>query len=259
MKRFLSEIEDLSWLPHWLRRYLTDYLQFIFRHFNLYAPVTSFLHDILIQTRQKQLVDLCSGSGGPLLQIRKDYFRKYGSVPSILLTDKYPNTVLNKLLAPGIMYNPDPVDAKSIPENLKGVRTMFSSLHHFSLPELAQILKDAVAKKQPVAFFDSGDKNIFFIIGIIIIHPILLILLTPFIKPFSFGRLIFTYIFPLVIIGAVWDGVVSIIHLHSFSSLKNLIDNHELNKFQWKIIKLKNKLGMSINSLIGIPLNTISK
>lgn len=252
MKRILSELEDMPWFPSFLRGYMTDYLQFLFSNFNLYAPVTTYLHDLLIQTRQKQLVDLCSGSGGPLLQIRKDYFSKYGSIPSIILTDKYPHAAITNHFAPGLFYNPEPVDAQNIPVTMKGVRTMFSSMHHFNKSELKSVLKDAVTKKQPVAFFDSGDKNAAFIIGIIILHPILLILLTPFIRPFRFKRLIFTYLIPLVIIGAIWDGIVSILHIHDEEDLRKVIDDKELSGFKWQVLQLNNRLGMKINGIIGM-------
>jgi hypothetical protein len=253
MSRLLSELEDKQWFPPLIRRYMTDYLQFLFSNFNLYSPVTEIIHDILIQTRQKQIVDLCSGSGGPLLKIRKDYFRRYGSIPGIVLTDKFHQFGNTNHFAPGITYYPESVNAMDIPITLTGVRTMFSSLHHFTTEELKLILSDAVNKKQPVAFFDSADKNLIFIIALIILHPLLLFIFTPFFKPFEFKRLLFTYLIPLVIIGSVWDGIVSILHLHSFKSLSKLIKESSLHGFDWKIIQIKNLVGMKINGVIGTP------
>lgn len=253
MSRLLCELEDKKWFPASIRRYMTDYLQFLFNKFNLYSPVTEIIHDLLIKTRQKQIVDLCSGSGGPLLRIRKDYFNRYGSIPGIVLTDKFHQFGKTNHFAPGIFYYPESVNAFDIPITLTGVRTMFSSLHHFTEVELKVILSDAVKKKQPVAFFDSADKNFVFIIAIIVLHPLLLFIFTPFFKPFDFKRLLFTYIIPLVIIGAVWDGIVSILHLHSSESLSGMIKDTSLQGFDWRIIQMKNSLGMKINGVIGLP------
>lgn len=253
MRRILSELEDKQWFPPLIRGYMTDYLQFLFSKFNLYSPVTEVIHDIINKTHQKQIVDLCAGSGGPLLKIRKDYFRRYGSIPSVILTDKFTHFGRLNQFAPGLSYYPDSVNAMNIPDTLAGVRTMFSSLHHFTIEELEVILEDAVKKKQPVAFFDSGNKNVFFALSLIIVHPLLLVLFTPFIKPFRYKRLIFTYLIPVVIAGAVWDGIVSIIHLHSSASLNLLVRKPSLKSYDWKVIQMRNNMGMKIFGISGTP------
>jgi hypothetical protein len=132
---------------------------------------------------------------------------------------------------------------------------MFSSLHHFSPPKIEKILLDAVRKNQPVAFFDGGNKGISIILAIVILHPIGILIFTPFIKPLSFRRLFFTYIIPLVVFFTVWDGMVSIYRLHNIEIFKHIVKQEKFSKYDWSIGSLLNKFGMKIVYISGISKN----
>ena len=62
----LFELEDLSWFPHIFRRYATDYLSFVEARLQLHRPAGRLLTDLLSRTGSRRIVDLCSGSSGPL-------------------------------------------------------------------------------------------------------------------------------------------------------------------------------------------------
>jgi hypothetical protein len=247
--KLLFEFEDQPWFPQLLRGYMTDYLQFIFNKFDMYKPVVHELNMLMENSNKNTIVDLCSGSGGPLMVIRKNFIRQYNKHISIILTDKFiPKTTINNL-PEGISYHKQPIDAIAVPIELKGLRTMFSSLHHLNTEEIKQIIINNSQSGEPFAFFDSGDKNIIMILSIIIFHPILMIVFTPFIKPFSLLRIIFTYIIPLVMFFTIWDGLVSIINLYSKENLCNLTNQLQQLGISCRLLELKNKLGMKI---IGI-------
>lgn len=249
MSRLLHEIEDNPRLPAFLRRYMMDYLEFIFRTFKLYEPVISVIEAVLNKTNTDIIIDLCSGSGGPISSIVTELSSR--KQISAVLTDKYPNP--GNALEQSIKYDLRSINAKDVPVDLKGLRTMFSALHHFESDELLSILSDAVRKNQPIAFFDSSDKNPFLMLLIILFHPIAFILFTPFIRPFSYLRLLFTYVIPLVPLFTIWDGIVSVIHLHSPGSLNKLIRNKQLqHNYTWQVQILRNKIGLKITSLTGI-------
>ena len=61
----LAEIEDQSWCPRPVRDAATDYLEFMIRLGNAYAPVAPLLREALRRTGARRIVDLCSGGGGP--------------------------------------------------------------------------------------------------------------------------------------------------------------------------------------------------
>lgn len=252
MSRFLFEFEDQKWFPDFLRTYMTDYLQFIFSRLNMYKPVLPILHELLTRTSTNTIVDTCSGSGGPLFALKKEYEYYYDSPLIIRLTDKYIPLNIVTNLPDGITYEKTPLDADNIPQNVTGLRTMFSSMHHFRTQQIEKILFDAVSKNQPLVFFDSGNKSILMIISIILLHPIGLFLFTPFIKPFSFSRLLLTYVIPLIIFFTIWDGVISIINLHNEKDLKSFVNKEKFSSYHWSIGTLRNKFGMKIVYISGI-------
>src|SRR5689334_3113785 len=94
---FLFEFEDQSWFPRVIREGMTDFLRFIFTIGNLYKPVIPLLSDAMQKANANNIVDLCSGSGGPIEQIAKLLTEQGSSIP-ITITDKFPNIPAYKLL-----------------------------------------------------------------------------------------------------------------------------------------------------------------
>jgi len=123
----LFEFEDQLWLPAIVRDLATDYLCFIQATFRLYRPILPVLAEALRVTNQRQIVDLCSGGGGPVLQIQKALSAAGLSV-SITLTDRFPNwrafQQIEEASQKQITFVPESVDARSIPNQLMGLRTM---------------------------------------------------------------------------------------------------------------------------------------
>ena len=228
---FLFEFEDQSWFPELIREGMTDFLRFIFTHGNLYQPIVPLLADALQKANANSLVDLCSGSGGPIEQVAKLLTGQGTTIP-ITITDKFPNIPAYKLLhqksGGRIRYIAYPVNAMQVPPAIKGFRTIFSGFHHFSKPAAKAILNDAIKAKEGIAIFDGGDKKLLFILSILLLQPIGFVLLTPFIKPFSWLRIFFTYVLPVIPACTIWDGIVSAIRLHSVKELSDIANatNH---------------------------------
>src|SRR5215472_5726965 len=126
----LFEFEDQLWLPGIVRDLATDYLCFIQASFRLHRPILPLLAEALRVTNQRQIVDLCSGGGGPALQIQKALSGAGLSI-SITLTDRFPNwrafQQIQEMSEQQITFVPESVDARSIPDQLIGVRTIFNS------------------------------------------------------------------------------------------------------------------------------------
>jgi hypothetical protein len=256
-KPFLFEFEDLSWFPDMIREGMTDYLRFIFTIGNLYKPILPVLADAVQRANAKGIVDLCSGSGGPIEQVAA-LLTKQGIAIPIMVTDKFPNIPAFKLLhykSNGIInYVSYPVDAMKVPPDIKGFRTIFSGFHHFSKTSAIAILNDTVAANEGIAIFDGGDRSLLFIFTVLLLQPVSFLLLTPFIKPFRWSRILFTYLIPLIPICTVWDGIVSTIRLHTVKELLSIAKTTNSTKYYWKAGKVRNKMGIHIAYLIGYPI-----
>ncbi len=236
-----------------LRRSMMDYLRFLFYHLNMYAPVTPLLARNMKESDNGSLLDLCSGGGGPLGRLC--HAQELSHI-RILLSDKFPNIAaykeLQKISGDRINYVPYPVDAMQVPAELKGFRSMFSGFHHFDEASAKKVLKNAVDARSGIAIFDGGDKNILILLAIVIFHPILFILFTPFIRPFRLSRIFFTYLIPLIPLCTMWDGMVSIMRLYTPAEMLALARDAG-PEYNWQAGKLRNHWGMRIAYLIGTP------
>ncbi|MFZ0389581.1 MAG: hypothetical protein WAN36_03905, partial [Calditrichia bacterium] len=213
MKRIrLFEFEDARWFPGFLRNLVTDYLRFTVSFFGLYRPVLPLLAESLKKTGEARLLDLCSGGGGPLLQLIPELRRMSGLLVSAELTDKFPSRHLSHFAGSvkqeSILIRKEPLDALQIPAELPGFRTFFNSFHHFSIEEGRQILRQAEAARAGIGIFELTGRD-FLTMLLVFFSPLLVIVITPLIRPFSWKRLLFTYLLPMVPFVIWWDGIIS--------------------------------------------------
>ena len=248
----LFEFEDLSWFPNFLRNYGTDFLQYVSNKMKIYQPIVPLLEEALTKSGQNRIIDLGSGGGGGLLWLSEQLQKNHPEV-KIVLTDLYPNKKAferTQKLATNFEYIATPVDARAVPTHLTGLRTKFLSLHHFKPREAQKILQNAVDSSSSIAIFEVQERSFASFIGMFI-SPITLWLTTPFIRPFTFDRILFTYFIPLVPLFVWWDGMVSVLRTYSVDEMNALVQKLEnKDSFNWNIGRIKAKLGVNLY-LIG--------
>jgi hypothetical protein len=251
------ELEDHSWCPKIIRNLATDYLCFVTGALDLYAPLQEEISQVLHQNDQKVL-DLCSGGGGPWPSL---FAKLQKNLPKlqVTLSDFYPNIDAFKLIHAqnkNIDYIDQSLCAMSSCE-VKGVRTLFLSSHHFRPDDLQKILSAAVNDNCPILFIETQKRNIYHLL-LFIFNPLLCLLLTPFIKPLSLARLFFTYIIPAVPFIVLWDGLVSVLRTHTGPELINIANMADpQKKFDWRFIEKNNYL-TTTTCFIGSPLNKMN-
>lgn len=253
MKRIhLFEFEDLDWFPTLLRDFGTDFLQFLTIKTKMYSPIIPQLTKALKKNDNNQMVDLGSGGGGGLLGLVEE-LKIYNPKIKILLTDYYPNIDAfekTKRKSENFDFIKKPIDARDVPTELKGVRTMFSSFHHFKPEDARKILQNAVDSKSDIAIFEGAERSIGNLIKLLF-APLLVLFATPFIKPFKISRLFFTYIIPIIPLFVWWDGTISTLRIYSVKEMNDLVNQLD-NKgsFDWEIGRISSKTGMNLY-LIG--------
>lgn len=237
----LFEIEDQSWFPKFLRNYMTDFLQFVANKTDLYKGVLPVFLSALDKSGEKKIIDLCSGGGGGLLKI-SGHLRKHDPEISITQTDYYPNIAAFQEICykyPNFTYYEKSVDALHVPQELKGFRTQFLSFHHFRPDDARQILQNAVDSEQNIAIFESQERSAESLLAMLL-SPLTVLLVTPFIRPFSIGRIVFTYLIPLVPVCVLWDGIVSSLRTYSVKEMQELVKGLKGKEdFSWEIGKVK--------------------
>jgi len=256
------ELHEQPWFPSSIRDEITDALQFGLILLNAYAPILPLLQRALASSRSLSVVDMCSGGGGPWLDLSSKLQSRLlqGGAPClhishIWLTDKYPNRrALENAGAASenrITYYPHPVDAMKVPSELKGFRTMFSSFHHFSPEEARAMLQNAADAGEGVGIFEitrRGPSTI----GLMFAWAAMLFVCTPWIRPFRWSRLLWTYLIPIIPLVLLFDGVVSCLRTYRPPELREIVDKLTAGEYQWEIGEHSSG-SVPITYLIGYP------
>jgi len=245
----LPEIEDQQWCPHWIRNCLTEYLEGLFRVFKPYKSIYPKLHATLERVDTLQIIDLCSGSGGPIRDLQS-YFSKQKKQVSLMLTDQYPPSasriaLLNSLK---IDYFPTQIDARKVPSDLVGFRTIFTALHHFRQAEAKELIASAVRDGHGFAAFEVTERSLRGLL-VALVTPILVIIITPFLRPFRKSRMFFTYIVPLLPLLIAWDGLASMLKSYSRQELLEL--SAEFPQWHWEVGSTQSGALLPVKYLIG--------
>jgi hypothetical protein len=234
----LMEFHDQAWFPSSCRDAVTDTLESILGLENLYAPIVPHLGRALQKAKTHEIVDLCSGAGGPWKRILPVFEKQENSAVSIWLTDKYPNLVAlshtSNASQNKIGFHSDPVDATHIPAELRGFRIFFNSFHHFQPSEARALLQNAVDSQQGVGIFELPGRNLLTVLLVFLV-PILAFAVVPFIRPFRLWRLIWTYLIPVNPVVLFLDGILSCLRAYSLVELSDLTRGLSASIYTWEI------------------------
>jgi hypothetical protein len=234
MRLHLVEIHDLPSCPPSLRDALTDFLAFSEHVAGAYDPVAPLLRRALERTHARRVVDLCAGAGGPWRRLAAQV-----EVP-VILTDLYPHGA-----------NVTRVDARAVPAELDGFRTMFTAFHHFRPDEARAILADAVRRGQGIGVFEIARRAPLEI-AVVALTWLGTVVAAPFIRPWRWSRLLWTYLPPVLPIVGTFDGIVSCLRTYSKAELRGLVRG--LDSYDWEIGDFRGRWSPLRGSyLIGVP------
>lgn len=237
-RRHLFEIADQPWCPEWMRVAMTGYLQAIIARTRPYAPVAGPLAGLLTQAGAHDVLDLCSGAGGPWPSLR-DELQSAGATVDVVCSDVAPNADAAVTLEshPGFRYERTPVSALAVPSSLGGARTMFSALHHFSPNEVRAILADAQQAGVPFAAFEATTRRWKGVLATMVI-PVAVLLLMPTVRPRRWLPLLLTYLPPLLPFVSWWDGLVSTLRTYTVEELREIIATLPGGAYAWEVTEL---------------------
>jgi hypothetical protein len=225
----VKELEDHSWFPSTLRNFQTEFIGFVVARFNVYE---GFVQRFKAAPPPVQtMTDLCSGSGEPAISI----FRKSNCFTHLFLGDKFPNDL--KIQDARISYDKQSKDVLEMEFQSGTCYTMFNALHHFSDEDKLKIVHNIRKSGSPAFFVEILEPDIFCLLKVFLTTTVGSLLFTPFIRPFSFRRLFFTYILPVNLLSITFDGILSVLksrsarqYQHLFSLFGDTIEVVRLNK-----------------------------
>lgn len=255
-RRHWIEIGDEPWCPRGIRQGVTDFCRFVEQASGIYNAVAPKLAEALQRTGSRRVLDLGSGAGGPWLKLQP-LLREMGQDVAVCFTDHNPDLEAfaraNRLSQQAITFHSEPVDATQVPRELSGFRTMFSAFHHLRPEQARALLTDAVAKREGIGIFECASRSPLMLLGVLPM-PLRVLLATPFIRPFRWSRLFWTYLVPALPFVLLWDAIVSVLRIYSPDELRDLTAS--LTDYRWDIGTVRGKpIPVPITYLIGVPLD----
>ena len=254
-RRHLIEISDEAWCPLAIRHAVTDYSRFVTVASGVYNVIAPQLIEALQRTSARRVLDLGSGAAGPWFRLQP-LLRRMGVDVAVCLSDNNPNLEaferVRRLSRHAITYHPHPVDATHVPDGLPGFRTFFSAFHHLRPDQARAVLVDAVAKREGLAVFECAQRSILMLF-LLLATPLRVLLATPFIRPFRWSRLVWTYLVPVLPVVLLFDSLVSCLRIYNVQELRGLTAG--LDRYRWDIGTVRGKpIPIQITYLIGVPI-----
>ena len=257
-RRRWFEIHDQPWFPAFLRDRVTEALESVWNGSRTYSPVAALLRKAVRESGARQVVDLGSGGGGPWMGLYPDVAD--GQPLTIRLTDLYPNALLSRDNGSARASQPDQVhlrpcresvDARSVPAELSGFRTIFSSFHHFDPDSARAILADAFHRRQGIGIFEAACCTPWTLFAVNAV-PLLGLREAARARPVRFERLFWTFLVP-VVPATLWvDGMLSCLRSYSLADLAELTEGLTADDYIWEIGEAGGGR-VPIRYLIGCP------
>jgi hypothetical protein len=251
MKSHLWEIHDQHWCPPLIRnevtltlrnlwcmpvaRWIEDWIGFRAPYKVVGDALINSLWDMEGHRHGYTVVDICSGSGGPIPKVTKYLNKSYRTRCNYILTDLYPNIGQFKAIRSDLIsFESKPVDACQLPAHLSSFfRTSFGSFHHLP-PNVAHgIFEDIIENRGGIGIFEMTGPNIFSIVTAAIGVPIVGFFLMLTSRP-SFTRL-FLWLSGIIPLILLIDGTLSNLRSYEKQDLLEMIESIPGNEsVKWK-------------------------
>lgn len=133
---------------------------------------------------------------------------------------------------------------------------MFTAFHHFRPEQARAIVADAVRQREGIAVVEATQRGLLSTL-LMLPAPLVVWAFTPFIRPFRWSRLLYTYLIPLVPLVTLFDGVVSCVRSYSVDELRKLAASFGAAGYHWEVGAVRGKGNpVPITYLIGVPHQT---
>lgn len=225
MKRVhIPQISNQTWFPSFLRQHIHEFM-------------TWFVGKV--------------GAAKPFMPIIEEGLQYADQIIEIKQTVGAGFETIIPYLDPAISRKTIGLDNFSTHE--KGLYVSVNGFHQLKEAEAHNLLEEIAKSRNPVALVEGNNDSLWQVFGMTIIVPLTVLLTAPFVKPFRFSRLIFTYLIPILPLVTFIDGAIALTRLYAPADLDELTGNIKESNYTWRSGKLDNGRGGKIIYLLGYP------
>ena len=227
-RKHAPQIMTQKWFPAFLRTLICEFLDWFVLKVNATRPFVPVIRQGLEHARKQRFVVLQQSIGAGF------------------------NTVL-PVLEEKLEFEfvaPDAFKA-----NQDALYISVNSFHQYRPDQARLLLSEIATQKQAVLILEGNNNNLWQIIGMTIFVPLTVLFTGPFVRPFRFSRLIFTYLIPVLPLIIMLDGCLALLKLYAPEDLDELCSSIEVSDYTWESGKKDNNRGGKIIYLLGYPGN----
>lgn len=223
-RKQVAQITNASWFPNFLTRCVYEFMTWFVNKVNAAKPFTPVIEEGLQHADKIVVIDKRCGAG-------------FETVDRLL--DEKIERVF--------------VDAENFTASKEGLYLSVNSFHQFTVDEAKDILKQVSHNKHPLVIVEGNNDSLWQVFGMTVIVPLTVLLTAPFVIPFRFERIIFTYIIPILPLVTFFDGFMALFKLYAPKDLDELTSSINTEGYYWRSGKLDNGRGGKIIYLVGYP------
>jgi hypothetical protein len=226
-RKQIPQITNAKWFPKFLTRCVHEFMTWFVNKVNAAKPFLPVIEEGLLHENRIVVINKKGGAG-------------FETVDH-LIQSKFDRTS---------------VDSTNFSASEKGLYLSVNTFHQFNIQEAKAILTEVSHKRYPIVVVEGNNDSLWQVFGMTVIVPLTVLLTAPFVKPFRFERLIFTYIIPVLPIVTFLDGFLALFKLYPPSDLNELTSSIKAENYYWRSGKMDNGRGGKIIYLIGYPQET---
>ena len=95
------------------------------------------------------------------------------------------------------------------------------------------MLRNAFEQRQTICIFEASSRAPAAVASMLLV-PLLVLLLTPKVRPVSRVQIVFTYLVPILPLLIFWDGLVSQLRTYSVKELNELTQGLNSPEYRWE-------------------------
>lgn len=223
-RKQVFQFSNQKWYPSFLKRDMYEFMTWFVGKVNAAKPFLPVLEEVIGHTQTKTIINIDSKIGAGI------------------------ETVLPLLPVGTDVIN---IELDKFTTNKKGTYTFINSFHQLVEKRAKYYLSQIAESGNSIAVLEGNNDSLWQVVGMTIFVPLTVILSAPFVQPFRFTRLIFTYLIPILPLITMLDGFLALFMLYNPADLDELVSTIPVKNYTWKSGKADNGRGGKIIYLIG--------
>jgi hypothetical protein len=225
-RKQITQLINTKWCPGLIKQLCFEFLNWFVVKVNATKPFIPIIENVLIESKTSNIINLEANIGAGIETV-KPFLNKHLAITTIPLS-------------------------KINTQQQRGMYLFVNSFHQLPAISAKKTLEEIAKSGNPVVVVEGNNDSLWQLVGMTIFLPVAVILSAPFVKPFRWTRILFTYIIPVLPVIMVIDGCIGLLKLYNPKDLNKLTSSIKVPDYKWTTGKKDNGRGGKIIYLTGI-------